>query len=291
MPKYLADLRIAMNESVEVAKALASQLRINILEYVNRNPSTVNQIATQFEIPLSTAAANIKKLEDVGLLAIELVPGSHGTKKICRSAFGGIYIHMRDRIESNKHVTLHMPIGHYSDCEVTPTCGLISDTSIIGEFDRPSAFFELEHVNAQLIWFRQGYLEYRFPNKLPPGTKADSLTLTMEICSEAPMHNPDWPSDITLWINGTEIGYWTSPGDFGGERGIITPDWWGPENTQYGLWKTWTVDSVGSFVDGIKLSEVTLDDLRLVDNPSIRVRIGVKDDAVNVGGKYKYVIL
>lgn len=48
----------------------------------------------------------------------------------------------------------------------------------------------------------------------------------IEICSEAPNHKDDWPSDITVWINNHEVGTWTSPSDFGGERGVLTPAWW-----------------------------------------------------------------
>lgn len=66
---------------------------------------------------------------------------------------------------------------------------------------------------------------YRCPNRLPPGAQVDSLSLSLEICSEAPMHHLDWPSDITLGINGVELGTWTSPSDFGGVRGRLTPLW------------------------------------------------------------------
>ncbi|MFX9246770.1 transcriptional regulator, partial [Acinetobacter baumannii] len=88
------------------------------------------------------------------------------------------------------------------------------------------SFYEPDKVNAQLLWFKQGYVEYRFPNRTPYDCLLTGIEVSMEICSEAPLHNPDWPSDITLWINGVETGTWQSPGDFGGERGLLTPVWW-----------------------------------------------------------------
>ncbi|WP_240463761.1 glycoside hydrolase family 2 protein [Paenibacillus apiarius] len=172
----------------------------------------------------------------------------------------------------------------YVDSNVQPTCGMLSEKSIIGEMDEPRSFFEPERIDAQLIWFKKGYLEYRFPNRAPRGTTIQRLELTMEVCSEAPLHNLDWPSDITLWINGKELGTWTSPGDFGGERGLLTPYWWGSENTQYGLLKTWRTNGDGSFIDGRKISEVRINDLEADDTPYITVRIGVKPDAQNDGG-------
>jgi predicted transcriptional regulator len=98
------------------------------------------------------------------------------------------------------------------------------------------------------------------------------------------MHRLDWPSDITLWINGVELGYWTSPADFGGMRGKLTPSWQWASDTQYGLLKVWQVTAEGSQIDGMKVSEVTLADLKLHDSPFVEVRIGVKPDAQNVGG-------
>lgn len=279
------DLLLPLAACVDVAKALSTPLRVAILEAIRKSPATVNEIADQFGLPVSTAAVNIKKLETAGLLVSDWVPGTHGTKKICRVVYGRIMVEMENPLDTTRaHVTMQMPVGQYSDCVATPTCGLITESSIIGEFDTPRSFYEPDHVYAQLIWFRQGYLEYQFPNRLPPGTLPDMLGLTMEICSEAPMHNASWPSDITLWINSIEVGSWTSPGDFGNEHGVFTPEWWGPENTQYGLWKTWTVKPHGSFIDGTQISDVTIDHLRLTASPRITVRIGVKPDATNVGG-------
>ena len=45
----------------------------------------------------------------------------------------------------------------------------------------------------------------------------------MELSSEVPGTNLDWPSDITLWVNDIIVGTWTSPGDYGDKRGVYTP--------------------------------------------------------------------
>ena len=98
------------------------------------------------------------------------------------------------------------------------------------------------------------------------------------------MHHEDWPSDIVVRINGTAIGVWTSPSDFGGHRGVLTPDWWETRNTQYGLLKVWQVNQVGSFVDGVKVSNVRIDDLDITGSHFFTVRIGVPANAEHVGG-------
>jgi predicted transcriptional regulator len=81
-----------------------------------------------------------------------------------------------------------------------------------------------------------------------------------------------------------EIGTWTSPADFGGERGALTPSWWDTQNSQYGLLKVWKVTKTGSYVDGVQVSKVTLDQLALKAGAPLQVRIGIKENATNIGG-------
>ena len=177
-----------------------------------------------------------------------------------------------------------MPIGAFVNVDVTPTCGLLGELGIIGQLDDAGSFYEPERIHTQLLWFRRGYIEYRFPNRLPPNVLQDDIEISFEVCSEAPLHHANWPSDITVWIGNMEVGTWTSPADFGGERGALTPEWWDTQNSQYGLLKVWKVTNHGSYVDGMQVSKVRLEHLTLSPGEPIPVRIGIKGDAANVGG-------
>lgn len=272
-------------EAQTILKALASEPRLQVLDLLKDRVLNVSEIAEALDMPPSTANLHIKGLEEAGLLKTELQPGTRGLQKTCAHVYSTIIVQLpRGDSEEEQAVESTMPVGAYVDCDVTPTCGIAGETGIIGLFDDPASFYEPERVNAQLIWFHHGYVEYRFPNRLPPKVTVDSLQLSMEICSEAPLHHDNWPSDITLWINGVEIGAWTSPRDFGGQRGALTPEWWEEYNSQYGLLKVWQVSGDGSYIDGSPLSDVTLAALQLDRQPSIAVRIGVKADAKHVGG-------
>ena len=110
------------------------------------------------------------------------------------------------------------------------------------------------------------------------------MEFSAELCSEYPGHNDEWPSDITLWINGHEIGTWTSPGDMGGKRGLLTPQWWKTNDTQSGFLKTWKVNAEGSWMDGQRISNAAIADLGIEENDSIILRLGVKENAKNRGG-------
>ncbi|MAS33699.1 MAG: ArsR family transcriptional regulator [Anaerolineaceae bacterium] len=279
------ELNVAEEQAVKVFKALASDVRLRILTFLGDGPHNVSEIAEALDLPLSTANLHLKALEEAGLLFTDWRPGTRGTQKVCARAYSTITTPFRG---TNSHIyrslDVSMPVGAFTDCEIAPTCGLHSETNIIGYLDHPSAFYEPERIHAQRLWFHHGFVEYRFPNRLPPQTRHESLHLSFEACSEAVMHHYNWPSDISVWINGVEIGTWTSPADFGGERGLLTPDWVSSDSSQYGLLKVWRVDNTGTFIDGTKVTEKCLADLQLTAGDYIAVRIGVKPNARHVGG-------
>ncbi|HHV44512.1 MAG TPA: helix-turn-helix domain-containing protein [Firmicutes bacterium] len=269
-------------EALKVLKALSSEVRLNILNMLSNQMMSVTEIAEELGQLLSTTGANLRKLEEAGLIATTYCPGERGTKKLCSRTYDeitirlpGLEVHPRpDSVE------VSMPVGNYKEVMVEPPCGLASETGIIGVLDDVKSFFTPEHVFAQLIWFRKGIVTYRFPNHLPDHTTLERLDLSMEICSEAPNFNEDWPSDITLWIDGVEIGTWRSPGDFGGQRGNLTPLWWLTRYTQYGLLKCWSINHTGSYIDGVRISDVTVNDLNITaEKKTIEIAIGNKDGA------------
>lgn len=272
--------------AVAVAKALASAPRWRVLQVLGEQLRNVGELADDLGMPPSTVAMHLSVLEDAGLVRTELVPGRRGRQRLCQRVFDHVAYDLpraaalpeRDIVEAT------LPVGGYAEADVTPTCGLAGGEAVIGLLDDPAAFYEPEHVDAQLVWFRSGYLTYRFPNRLPPRSRPDTLWLSLELCSEAPMHHHDWPSDVSVIVNGQLLGSWTSPADYGGRRGQLTPAWWDTRNSQYGVLKEWRVTHEGSFVDGMRLSSVTIDDLDLHGRPFVSVRIGVDPDARHVGG-------
>ena len=153
---------------------------------------------------------------------------------------------------------------------------------MIGFRDDPRVFREPERMQAQLLWFTQGYVEYRAPNYLSTEQKLVEIELSFEIASEAPDYADDWPSDITFSVNGIELFTWLSPGDYGIKRGIYTPEWW-PSN-QYGLLKTIHILEDGVYMDGNKMSDVTLSQVLRTIDQYWSIRFEVAEDAEHVGG-------
>ncbi len=279
-------LIINVVDNIDVLKGFASELRVKILELLRSESLNVNELSRVLGLPQSTVATNVQILEKAGLIRTETMKAKKGSQKICHGVYKEIVIQFP---ETKKHedniIEVEMPIGLYTGYEVSPPCGLCSTESIIGFLDVPDGFLHPDRMKAGLLWFEKGFVEYKFPNNsLYKEKPVGKLEVSAELSSETPGTNPTLLSDITMWVNDIEIGSWTSPGDFGDKRGKLTPEWWKLEGSQYGLLKQWSVTKDGSYVDGMQASGVTLKDLHLSDHHSIRVRIGVKENAEHLGG-------
>lgn len=269
-----------------ICHALATPLRINIVRLLDKQVLSCAEISKALGYPMSTISTNIKVLEEAGLVTSDFLPAKNGSKKMCSLVYDEIYMRLAHNMRAKELTTTYevdVPIGNYLDFQVTPSCGIVVDQQDITTFDDLNQFLLPERINAQLLWFRKGYVEYRIP--LGKTTlRPKSITFEMEMCSEAPGFNGKMKSDITLWINHVEIGTWTSPADFGDRKGKYTPDFWEMGSTQYGLLTNWTVTQEKATLNGDPLSDICLSDLNLAAQEYVTLRIGVKGNAKNVGG-------
>lgn len=272
----------------KIGKVLASPVRLKMMNLLKINPMSVQEIARALNIPVSSTAMHISFLEEAKLVMTESQPGLRGSMRVCLCTMHSIHI---DATEPEfdlqaKSITVNMPVGNYFRWEVEPTCGLADENGMMGSYDTPKSFYSPGRMNAQLIWFQQGFIEYRFPNHCegqshPP----QEISFSLELCSEAPGYADNWPSDITININGHELGTYRCPGDFGARRGILTPEVWQYGRTQYGLLKTFTLRGRGGYIDGELINpDVTIDDLKLSEKDYISFIIQIKSDAEYVGG-------
>jgi predicted transcriptional regulator len=276
----------AIEQTIVVAKAIASQPRLRILEYLTTKVASVTEISGALDMPIATAYLHLSGLENAELVSSQTAPGKRGQKRMYTRIYDSIVFHLptSPSPHHSQGFTVEMPIGAFVNHSVVPTCGLAGQYATIGIQDDPVSFFDPNRYHAQLVWLSHGYIEYQFPNYIYNKENPTSLQLSMELCSEAAPSADDWPSDISIHVNGVNIGTWTSPADFADKRGLLTPEWWFNSSSQYGLQKFWRVDNDGSYIDGRNVSTVKIDDLSLSSKPHIRVRIGVDDNAVNRGG-------
>lgn len=279
-------LMVGIEELESFVKALNAPVRRRIHELLRDRELNVNDVAKELGISQSAAVTHIQALERARLVTTRIIPARKGAQKVCTSRVESAVVLFRSPTahEGADRIVTEMPVGLFFDHEVHPTCGMASETGIIGFVDSPGGFLDPRRAAAQIIWFEHGFVEYRMPIGTHRPESVHSVAVSVELCSEFPGSNPDWPSDITVWMNGREIGTFRSPGDPGDRRGHLNPSWWTARQTQYGFLKEWRVTRDGSFIDGVRVSDVTLSDLALERKPAMRVRFGVREDAEFRGG-------
>ncbi len=276
----------SLDEGLELFKALGSDVRIQILKILLEDDHmSMNQLATQLNLSNGALTGHIKKLEECGLISTSNESAAHGNSKICSVIQDKIVVDIEKPIELSNAFNTDIKVGQFSKYDICPTCGLANSNSVIGEIDDARYFSHPDRFNADIIWFTKGYVEYSLPNLIPRNNVITQITISFEISSEAPGIDNNWPSDITFSLNGTKLGMWTSPGDFGGDiLGMFTPDWWPSNWNQYGLLKLLVINKHGTFIDGLKISDVTIGSLNLEHGAPLDFRIAVEDDAEHVGG-------
>lgn len=209
---YPMKLTLDDDEKVlNLAKALSSPIRIDILKLLIFSSMSVKEIALTLGQPISSTALNINLLEQAGLLLTEVNYTTTGKTRTCYRSCDKIVITLFDQLLEMQHerslkIEHNIPIGSFSTYEnIVAPCGIVSKSERIGLDDDVSLFFSPRRNEAALMWFSKGRVEYRVSTADIKQT-IKRLELSFEACSEAPLYNNDFKSDITVWINDMEIG-------------------------------------------------------------------------------------
>ncbi len=275
----------SLDDGLETFKALGSDTRIQILNILLENEQmSMNQLATELNISNGALTGHIKKLEECGLINISNESAGHGNQKMCSMTQDRIIVDIKKPIDYKNVFETEIKVGQFSRHQVWPTCGIATRESVIGELDDIRYFNHPDRFTANILWFTKGYVEYTIPNLIPSNQRITQLSISAELSSEAPGIDNNWPSDISFYINDTKIGMWTSPGDFGDVHGMFTPQWWPQNWNQYGLLKLLVINDYGTYIDGLKISDVSTLSLHLDYNSDIRLRLAVENDSEHVGG-------
>lgn len=275
----------SLDKGLDTFKALGSEVRLQILNILLENDQmSMNQLANELNISNGALTGHIKKLEECGLISTSNESAVHGNQKMCSLIQDRIIVDITKPIDYTNVFNTQIKVGQFSSHNVCPTCGLATSESVVGVLDDIRYFDHPDRFNADIIWFTKGYVEYAIPNLIPVNQKISQLSFSMEISSEAPGIDNNWPSDISFYINDILVGVWTSPGDYGEVRGMLTPDWWPPNWNQYGLLKLLVINHRGTYIDGLKISDVTTNTLKLDYTSTLRFRMAVEEDAAHVGG-------
>ena len=271
-------------------KALSSPVRIQMIRLVNKKNMLASEIAAELNLPLSSTIFHLNILEEAGIIKKSFSTKGKGTlhwytydTNIAIIRFRNSNGHLKP--ENRTPYVHQIGIGEYIDAEFSNQCGIATAEKQIMSANPHNAFVA-GRQDAQIIW-SEGYgsLLYAIPNNYAQQGKLDEIKISLEICSEAPGFNNNYPSDITFSINGIEICTFISPGDYGDRYGKFTPSWWYPESTKYGILTNISIRPTGVYLNERLVNKsICLDDLRLEETNKTTFGIEVKKNAQHPGG-------
>ena len=118
----------------------------------------------------------------------------------------------------------------------------------------PRVFSYPQHLDAEILWFHDGYIEYRIPNLLPENQRIVQLTISLEMSSADQGAAAESGSLISFALNDQPLCSWITEPEIN-SRGIYTPLWWKNHQCQHGHLKMLVINEMGIFIDGVKAQE------------------------------------
>lgn len=280
-----------LKEGLELFKTLGSDVRMRIVELLCENGEmNMNEIATALELTNGALTSHIRRLEECGIIQTVTECTGHGTQKICSIRTDQILLTADAETEA-KEVGVYdteIRVSHFSDCSVSAPCGLCSGFSQIGLENDPRVFHHPERMQARMIWFADGYVEYRIPNMLTEDQKMSQMTFYFEISQDHMDSTEESLADVAFYLNGHRMCTWFTPPEFRMERGIYTPIWWNGQEKQSGVQKMIVVNSWGTYLEGVKCSNIGLREILQNSGEEIRFRFAVENQGKHQGGIVLY---
>ena len=273
------------NKIEALGEALSSNARRQIIKLLIENSYTIKELSNKLNLAMSTTSFHVSILKKAGLVKIVAAPNKKGNEKnvSLNTEKATIFFRGFER-EKTSSCYFDIPIGSYSNSNITPPCLINTKKNTVKPIDNISVFKSPEHINAQLISFSKGFLEYTILTEEFKNKSLKNIKISLEICSECPNYNNNWKSDITFWINDIELGDYRSYSDYGGRMGKYTPTWWPSTSSNYGNMVSIEINETGAYINGKEISKITLNNLNICEKEFFTFKIGVKNDAKYVGG-------
>lgn len=123
----------------KMARALSSETRLTILETLQSGSRSIGELSEELQIPMSTVSTSVSILEESGLIIAKNKSQERGMLKLCSPSVSQVIFNLNnigsvETDETPQSLTMSMPVGCYTDAQnITPTCGMCNEYSIIGE--------------------------------------------------------------------------------------------------------------------------------------------------------------
>lgn len=248
-----------VQQAQQLFECLAAPARMEILRLIlSGEADSLDHIAKTLHLTNGTITQHVKKMCDAGLIKLIDIPGKHGTAKRPVPVLDRVIIDIDSELESESEKSFNLPLGSFSSANVKPYCALASVNGWIGERDDPRYFTYPERSNAALIYFNSGKIGWTLP--APIKRQIKSISASFEISSKPYGHGRQRQSAAVFYMNDVKLGEYTIDGEFTDRKGLFTPSGF-DGIAQYGKYKTLSVTDDGTYFDGIKIGNATVDAL------------------------------
>lgn len=271
---------------IKISHALSSEERIDILRLISKKQYTLSELAKILNLQPSSVAFHLKILTEANLVSEQAISGKKGVKYSYAQDSMISYI-IREIPKETTFIEpfkVSIPIGNFSKIKLNGTCGLASDKDVL-TYD-PNNLYSFNRNEIQLIWSSESCLiEYLISNKYAFEGNIENISISFEACSEAMGYNPDFPSDLTIFLNDIELCTYTLEGDYGDRYGRFTPRWWFVESTKYGTLVNILINNNGVYLNEKLVNKsINLKSLNLKEGNNTQLRLEVKENAENCSG-------
>ena len=269
----------------KISKAYSSKVRLKMIRQIELKPRTIYELSKLNGVDNTTIMFHLNILLNAKIIRELYLPNKKGHSKFY--SLEVVDVHLTNQRESIPVFTQYeeeIPIGMYSKANFFNGFITVSDGKIC-HFNN-SEIYSSKRMNALVIYTQDGgSLTYSFSsNFLSSDKKIQSITFSFEICSETYAFRNDYQSDIFIMINNKDACMHTCKGDYGGMRGILTPEWWPNNFTQYGDLVIVEINNDGTFLNHRLVSALKLSDLELEKNKPVELTIENRKDCLHFGG-------
>lgn len=281
-----SDYYIKVNDShLDFFQALASKTRLHIINLLLDKNRSISELSGLLDLSSAVVTKHINILENADIVSSISEKGIRGRLKVCQLNKEEVVLIFNNNKEKNskKFIEKNIPIGSYYDFKISAPCGIASNEKLLGYVDNPNIFYFPDHEKISLLWFTSGYISYHLPIYDINFNSIKSIEISCELCSEYPGYNNNYKSDIEFYLEDILLTTWTSPGDLGDRKGKLTPKWW-ELGTEYGILKTIKVENKGTFLDGVKVNNLTLQELLKDKKGAISFKISSPNTTIHTGG-------
>ena len=133
-------MRVSISEdNLEFFEALASPVRLKIIGCLSKRSMNIKELAESVGVSSAIMTSHIKKLESAHLVESKK---SKQYGKVC-SLVGTNYMLLfpTPRLAVT-HYDVNLKVGQYTRAEISPTCGIATEHSVIGDYDDPRCFYD-----------------------------------------------------------------------------------------------------------------------------------------------------